>query len=232
MKRKLINKFILILSIGLITMTSYTIGKYIILKKSANTQVIQQQNTSEETKVISKELLIKKLNNENQMLVLSGELEVELIYSNKDIQDDDVNFKWIKDWFSKMKSKDLKVNATYTYQFHYDLKDLDISIDNNKPSINLSKNRLSCEVELVENKTFYSDRVGVFESQFTPQEVNSINERTKILVLNEIQNKAEFRDKAVENVKNNINELLDINCNFNVAKYDVVEYNNKSVKIN
>lgn len=232
MKRKLINKFILILSIGLITMTSYTIGKYIILKESANTQVIQQQNTKEETKVISKELLIKKLNNENQMLVLSGEAEVELIYSNKDIQDDDVNFKWIKDWFSKMKSKDLKVNATYTYQFHYDLKDLDISIDNNEPYINLSKNRLSCEVELVENKTFYSDRVGVFESQFTPQEVNSINERTKILVLNEIQNKAEFRDKAVENVKNNINELLDINCNFNVAKYDVVEYNNKAVKIN
>lgn len=232
MKRKLINKFILILSIGLITMTSYTIGKYITLKKSANTQVIQQQNTSEETKVISKELLIKKLNNENQILVLSGELEVELIYSNKDIQDDDVNFKWIKDWFSKMKSKDLKVNATYTYQFHYDLKDLNITIVNNKPSINLSKNRLSCEVELVENKTFYSDRVGVFESQFTPQEVNSINERTKILVLNEIQNKAEFRDKAVENVKNNINELLDINCNFNVAKYDVVEYNNKAVKIN
>jgi len=213
-------------------MTSYTIGKYITLKESANTQVIQQQNTKEETKVISKELLIKKLNNENQMLVLSGELEVELIYSNKDIQDDDVNFKWIKDWFSKMKSKDLKVNATYTYQFHYDLKDLDISIDNNEPYINLSKNRLSCEVELVENKTFYSDRVGVFESQFTPQEVNSINERTKILVLNEIQNKAEFRDKAVENVKNNINELLDINCNFNVAKYDVVEYNNKAVKIN
>lgn len=232
MKRKLINKFILMLSIGLITMTSYTIGKYIILKESANTQVIQQQNTNEESKVISKELLIKKLNNENQMLVLSGELEVELIYSNKDIQDDDVNFKWIKDWFSKMKSKDLKVNATYTYQFHYDLKDLDISIDNNEPYINLSKNRLSCEVELVENKTFYSDRVGVFESQFTPQEVNSINERTKTLVLNEIQNKTEFRDKAVENVKNNINELLDINCNFNVAKYDVVEYNNKVVKIN
>lgn len=232
MKRKLINKFILILSISLITMISYTIGKYIILKQSASTQVIQQQKTKEETKVISKELLIKKLNNENQMLVLSGELEVELIYSNKDIQDDDVNFKWIKDWFSKMKSKDLKVNATYTYQFHYDLKDLDISIDNNEPYINLSKNRLSCEVELVENKTFYSDRVGIFESQFTPQEVNSINERTKTLILNEIQNKTEFRDKAVENVKNNINELLDINCNFNVAKYDVVEYNNKVVKIN
>lgn len=224
MKRKSINKLILTLSIILGITSLYTIRKYINTKEQQSKQVI---DTKDNTNLISKEIIIKQLNNENQMLVLSGEAEVEIVYSNKDIAEDDVNFKWIKDWFSKMNSKDLKINATYTYQFHYDLKDLNITIVNNKPSINLSKNRLSCEVELVENESIYADRVGVFESQFTPQEVNSINTRTKTIVLNKIQSDTELRDKAMANVQKNIEDLLKIDCSFNVAKYDVVEYNNK-----
>lgn len=224
MKRKSINKLILTLSIILGITSLYTIRKYINTKEQQFKQVI---DTKDNTNLISKEIIIKQLNNENQMLVLSGEAEVEIVYSNKDIAEDDVNFKWIKDWFSKMNSKDLKINATYTYQFHYDLKDLNITIVNNKPSINLSKNRLSCEVELIDNKSIYADRVGIFESQFTPQEVSSINARTKAIVLNKIQNDKELRDKAMANVQKNIEDLLKIDCNFSVAKYDVVEYNNK-----
>lgn len=222
MKRKSINKIILTLSLTLAMTIYYTIDKYIDIKE----QVVPL-STKEEIDLISKDIIIKKLNNENQMLVLSGETEVQVTYSNKDIAEDDVNFKWIKDWFSKINSKDLKINATYTYQFHYDLKDLNITIVNNKPSMNLSKNRLNCEVELVENESIYSDRVGVFESQFTPQEVNSINTRTKAIVLNKIQSDAELRNKAMSNVQKNIEDLLKIDCSFNVAKYDVVEYNNK-----
>lgn len=224
MKRKSINKIILILSLTLAITIYYTIDKYINIKQQ---QRVIPLSTKDETDIISKEVIIKKLNNENQMLVLSGEAEVEVTYSNKDIAEDDVNFKWIKDWFSEINSKDLKINATYTYQFHYDLKDLNITIVNNKPSMNLSKNRLNCEVELVENESIYADRVGVFESQFTPQEVNSINTRTKAIVLNKIQSDAELRNKAMSNVQKNIEDLLKIDCSFNVAKYDVVEYNNK-----
>lgn len=224
MKRKLINKIILTLSLTLAITTYYTIDKYINIKQQ---QKVMPLSTKEEIDLISKDIIIKKLNNENQMLVLSGETEVQVTYSNKDIAEDDVNFKWIKDWFSKINSKDLKINATYTYQFYYDLKDLNITIVNNKPSMNLSKNRLNCEVELVENESIYSDRVGVFESQFTPQEVNSINTRTKAIVLNKIQSDAELRNKAMSNVQKNIEDLLKIDCSFNVAKYDVVEYNNK-----
>lgn len=224
MKRKLINKIILTLSLTLAITTYYTIDKYINIKQQ---QKVMPLSTKEEIDLISKDVIIKKLNNENQMLVVSGETEVQVTYSNKDIAEDDVNFKWIKDWFSKMNSKDLKINATYTYQFHYDLKDLDITIVNNKPSMNLSKNRLNCEVELVENESIYADRVGVFESQFTPQEVNSINTRTKAIVLNKIQSDAELRNKAMSNVQKNIEDLLKIDCSFNVAKYDVVEYNNQ-----
>lgn len=224
MKRKSINKLILTLSIILGITSLYTIRKYINIKEQQSKRVI---DTKDNTNLISKEIIIKQLNNENQMLVLSGETEVQVTYSNKDIAEDDVNFKWIKDWFSEMNSKDLKINATYTYQFHYDLKDLNITIVNNKPSMNLSKNRLNCEVELVENESIYADRVGVFESQFTPQEVNSINTRTKAIVLNKIQSDAELRNKAMSNVQKNIEDLLKIDCSFNVAKYDVVEYNNK-----
>lgn len=224
MKRKSINKLILTLSIILGITSLYTIIKYINIKEQQSKRVI---DTKDNTNLISKEIIIKQLNNENQMLVLSGETEVQVTYSNKDIAEDDVNFKWIKDWFSEMNSKDLKINATYTYQFHYDLKDLNITIVNNKPSMNLSKNRLNCEVELVENESIYSDRVGVFESQFTPQEVNSINTRTKAIVLNKIQNDKELRDKAMANVQKNIEDLLKIDCKFSVAKYDVVEYNNE-----
>ncbi|MDU3410132.1 hypothetical protein [Clostridium sp.] len=224
MKRKSINKLILTLSIILGITSLYTIRKYINIKEQQSKRVI---DTKDNTNLISKEIIIKQLNNENQMLVLSGETEVQVTYSNKDIAEDDVNFKWIKDWFSEMNSKDLKINATYTYQFHYDLKDLNITIVNNKPSMNLSKNRLNCEVELVENESIYADRVGVFESQFTPQEVNSINTRTKAIVLNKIQSDAELRNKAMYNVQKNIEDLLKIDCSFNVAKYDVVEYNNK-----
>ncbi|MBS5307819.1 hypothetical protein [Clostridium sp.] len=224
MKRKSINRLILTLSIILGITSLYTIRKYINIKEQQSKQVI---DTKDNTNLISKEIIIKQLNNENQMLVLSGETEVQVTYSNKDIAEDDVNFKWIKDWFSKINSKDLKINATYTYQFHYDLKDLNITIVNNKPSMNLSNNRLNCEVELVENESIYSDRVGVFESQFTPQEVNSINTRTKAIVLNKIQSDAELRNKAMSNVQKNIEDLLKIDCSFNVAKYDVVEYNNK-----
>lgn len=228
MKRKLINKIILTLSLTLAITTYYTIDKYINIKQQ---QKVMPLSTKEEIDLISKDVIIKKLNNENQMLVVSGEAEVEVTYSNKDIAEDDVNFKWIKDWFSEMNSKDLSVKATYTYKFHYDLKDLDITIINNKPSINLSKNRLNCEVELQENKTIYTDRVGVFEPQFTPQEINSINARTKAIVLNKMQNNREFRDKAMGNVQKNIEDLLKINCNFSVAKYDVVEYTNQYCKI-
>lgn len=224
MKRKLINKIILTLSLTLAITTYYTIDKYINIKQQ---QRVMPLSTKEEIDLISKDVIIKKLNNENQMLVVSGETEVQVTYSNKDIAEDDVNFKWIKDWFSKMNSKDLKINATYTYQFHYDLKDLDITIVNNKPSMNLSKNRLNCEAELIDNKSIYADRVGIFESQFTPQEVSSINARTKAIVLNKIQNDKELRDKAMANVQKNIEDLLKIDCKFSVAKYDVVEYNNE-----
>lgn len=234
MKRIIVNKIILTLSIILAITTSYTIGKYISLKEHLKSiEVINQQNTKEETKLISKEILIKKLNDENKLMVLSGESEIQAKYSNKQISDDDVGIMWLKDWFSEMSSKDLTIDATYTYQFHYNLTDLDLEVIGNTAYIYLSKNRLECQVELLETKSLYTDRVGLFESNFTAQEVNSINARTKELVLNKIRSDKELRDKAIENAQKNIENLLNVKCNFKVASFDVVEYNNENIlKIN
>ena len=231
MKRKLVNKIISTLSFILLITTSYTIGKYIKVKDQP--KIIQVETSEDKTNLISKEILVKKLNNENQLLVLSGESEIKATYSNKDISDDDVNFKWIKDWFSEMNSKDLSINATYKYQFHYDLTDLDLEVVGDSVNINLSKNRINCQVELIENKSLYTDRVGLIESKFTAQEINSLNGRTKDLVLNRIQSDKELREKAIKNVQKNIEELLGVKCNFNVTNYDVIEYNDSFInKIN
>lgn len=227
MKRKSINKIILTLSLTLAITTYYTIDKYIDIKEQ---QKVIPLSTKDETDLISKEVIIKKLNNENQMLVLSGEAEVEVTYSNKDIAEDDVNFKWLKNWFSEIKSKDLNINATYTYKFYYDLKNLDIEIINDSPRINLSKNRLSCDVSLTENKTIFTDRIGLLESHFTPNEINSVNARTKDLVLNEVQNNNKLRNKAMKNLQNNIEDLLNKKCDFILPIYDVVENNSKELK--
>lgn len=230
MKKKLINKIILSLSIILAIITSYTVGKYISLKEHLkSTEAINQQTPKEETNLISTEMLIKKLDDENKLMVLSGESQIQAKYSNKQITDDDIGIVWLKDWFSEMSSKDLIIDATYTYQFYYDLVDLDLEVIGDTAYIYLSKNRLDCQVELLETKSIYTDRVGLFESNFTPQEINSINARTKELVLNKIRSERKLRDKALENAKKNIEELLNVKCNFKVASFDVVEYDSENL---
>lgn len=225
MKTKLTNLIILALSSILGIMLVHTYNNYIEIKDTQKNITLSTNDTD----LLDKNIIISKLNNENKMLVLSGETTVDVRYSNEEVSDDDVSFIWIKNWFSKMNSKELVINATYKYQFHYDLKDLDISIIDNKVNIFLSRNRISCNVELIENKSYYSDRVGFLETPFTAQEINSLNARTKELVLNKIQNDNELRNKAIENVKYNIDELLGIKCNYKIPEYDVVENSNKNI---
>ena len=225
MRGKLINSIILALSLILGIMLVHTYNNYIKIKDTQKNITISTNDID----LLDKNIIISKLNNENKMLVLSGETTVDVRYSNEEVSDDDVSFIWIKNWFSKMNSKELVINATYKYQFHYDLKDLDISIIDNKVNIFLSRNRINCNVELIENKSYYSDRVGFLETPFTAQEINSLNARTKELVLNKIQNDNELRDKAIQNVMNNIDELLGIKCNYTIPEYDVVENSNKNI---
>ena len=225
MKGKLINSIILALSLTLGIMLVHTYNNYIEIKDTQKNITLSTNDID----LLDKNIIISKLNNENKMLVLSGETTIDVRYSNEEVSDDDVSFIWIKNWFSKMNSKELVINATYKYQFHYDLKDLDISIIDNKVNIFLSRNRISCNVELIENKSYYSDRVGFLETPFTAQEINSLNARTKELVLNKIQNDNELRNKSIKNVMSNIDELLGIKCNYKIPEYDVVENSNKNI---
>ena len=225
MKGKLINSIILALSLTLGIMLVHTYNNYIEIKDTQKNITLSTNDID----LLDKNIIISKLNNENKMLVLSGETTIDVRYSNEEVSDDDVSFIWIKNWFSKMNSKELVINATYKYQFHYDLKDLDISIIDNKVNIFLSRNRINCNVELIENKSYYSDRVGFLETPFTAQEINSLNARTKELVLNKIQNDNELRNKSIKNVMSNIDELLGIKCNYKIPEYDVVENSNKNI---
>lgn len=234
MKKRFINMLILVLLFILIIFTAFTVGKYTILKEQQETKkVVSNQNTMKETNLIDKEILIKKLNDENKLMVLSGETEIQARYSNKVISDEDVNLKWVKEWINNANSKDLSVNALYTYQFHYDLTDFNLEVVGDEVNIYISRNRLRCQVELLENQSFYADRVGILESKFTAQEINSLNARTKALVLNKIQSDKLLRDRAMENVKKDIEKLLNVKCNFTVAEFDVVEYDDGIIlKIN
>ena len=63
----------------------------------------------------------------------------------------------------------------------------------------------------------------------TPQEINSINARTKELVLNKVQSNKELRDKTIHNTKQNINELLNIEITYTTSNFDVVEQDNNIV---
>lgn len=60
----------------------------------------------------------------------------------------------------------------------------------------------------------------------TPQEINSINARTKELVLNKVQSNKELRDKAIHNTKQNINDILNTEIIYTTSDFDVVEHKN------
>lgn len=220
MKKFKINLIIIALTGTLAVMSVHTLSKYNDIQRQRNKSNIV--DITEDINIIDKRILIEKLNDENQLMVLSGDTTVEITYSNKSISDEDVNFKWLKDKLENLSSKDLKVQANYEFQFLYDLEDLEISIKNNKPVIYLSKNRISSQVELIENKSIYIDRVGLFENSFTSNEINSLNGRTKDLVLNKIQSDKSLRDKAMQNVKINIDKILGIECDFILSDFDVI----------
>lgn len=228
MLSKNVNKLIIALSVTLMITGLYTFRGY--KNKQEDKAQLNIPLIANEVKTLDKEVLIDKLNKENKLQVLSGTANIKVKYSDEEILADDVNLRWLKQWFEEQCSRDLSVTATYKFVFTYNLQDLKIETIGDKAIIFLSKNRLNTSVELVENESFYTDRVGFLSNCFSPNEINSLNGRTKKLVNNTVQSSIELRDKALINLQENISELLDVQCEFNTTEYDVVE--NKDVSIN
>lgn len=223
MKRKLVNGLIIALSLTLMMVTWNTYRGYKNKQESKNQ--VNIPIITDEMKAIDKDILIDKLNKENKLQVLSGTANIKVKYSDEEILDDDVSLRWLKQWFEEQCSRELSVTATYKFTFTYDLNDLKIDIVGDKAIIYLSKNRLDSSVELIENESYYDNRIGAFSNYFNANEINSLNARTKKMVNNTVQSNNDLRNRALENVKEGISQLLGITCEFDTSDYDVVENN-------
>jgi hypothetical protein len=235
MKSKLI-KFIISTLLIILTITSvFTLNKYQDNMNKAK-QIISSKPQVEQTfRVIDKQTVIDKLNLENSLNCLSGEAQVQATYSNKKISDQDVNMRYLKDWFNNSTSKDISVNSTYKFLFSYQLKDLPISIYNNTINIQLSYNRLSLQ-SLELTNTDSKERLGWLEPQFTPNQIAGIQERVKQEARNTIQSNEDYRYKAMENIQGDIKDLLqsvvgkDTNIHFEVLENsNVIQQNDVSI---
>jgi hypothetical protein len=232
LKRKLIKLIIKGLALTLIITGLFTYRAF----KNAESKTIQQNinnpiNQEQVYKMIDKQELINKLNLENSLNCLSGNVDVEAKYSNEDIPNSDVNFKWVKTKLAEMNSKDITVNSTYKFTFTYGLKDLPIKVINNTVYIRISPNRLSLMQCELQSTNSIKDRVGLLEGKFNPSELSSINKRTRDLAYNRILSDNSLRDKALVSVQNNIKDLITplldehTNIHFDVSTYDVVQQN-------
>lgn len=227
MKNKLIKLIIATLTITLIILSSFTHGIFNNkLSQSKQANVNNQTKQEQAFRVIDKQTVVNKLNLENSLNCLSGESTVQATYSNKKISDQDVNFKFVKDFLNNSTSKDISVNSTYKFLFSYQLKDLPVSIHNNTINIQLSYNRLNLEsLELI--KTDSKERLGILEPQFTPNQIDGIQERVKLEARNTIQSNEDYRYKAMKNAQRDIKDLLQgvIGKDTNIH-FDIIESSN------
>ena len=230
---RIVKVIISCLITGLTILSIYT-GN--LLYNKTHKQILTNDNKPQQEqsiRIIDKEVIQKALNNENRLVVLSGQVETEATFTNERISNNDVKLKWLKQQWYKLNSKELKVNSTYNYEFSYDLTNLPITIHNNTINITIIKGNLNltkCELNSIETK----DRVGLLESKFTPSEINEINSRVKAISRNAIQSNKELRGKAFINVENNIRQLLkkvvsnNTNIQFTYTNYDVVDQSEAS----
>ena len=230
---RIVKVIISCLITGLTILSIYT-GN--LLYNKTHKQILTNDNKPQQEqsiRIIDKEVIQKALNDENRLIVLSGQVETEATFTNERISNNDVKLKWLKKQWNLINSKELKVNSTYNYEFSYDLTNLPVSIHNNTINITIIKGNLNltkCELNTIETK----DRVGLLESKFTPSEINEINSRVKAISRNSIQSNEELRDKAFINVENNIKQLLNkvisnnTNIQFTYTNYDVVDQSKAS----
>jgi hypothetical protein len=235
MKSKLVKFIICGLLITLSILSVFTNNLY--NKNKTIQQNLHNQVKQEQTfRVIDKSVIIDTLNKQNKLVCLDGNTTVEATFSNENVSSDDVNFKWIKDKINKMQSKSVKVQADVSFDFTYNLNSLPVSITNNTVTITISPNRLSLnKCQIVENNSIYNEEIGLLSKSFSPQEVNSINQRVKLLASNQILSQEKIRYDCLENVKSDIYSLVkplvgnNVNIVFSDYSYDVIQQNDVSI---
>jgi hypothetical protein len=212
------------------TYKSYERNKQAKLQQNINNQTKQEQTF----RVIDKDSIIQTLNKENSINVLSGTIGTRCTFTNKNISQEDVSMKWLKNKIETWNSKDITIDSQFTYMFSYDLRQPQVSIRNNTIYIQLSYNRLSltkCELSDVQTQ----ERIGWLQNNFSSSEINSLNSRVKDYAQNTILSNEKLRKSSIENTKENIKYLIqsfvskDINIEFSISDYDVIEQNDVSI---
>jgi hypothetical protein len=236
MKSRLIKLIVAGLLIILTITSVFTMNKYQDNMKRAS-QIINNKPPIEQTfRVIDKSVVVDALNKENKLVCLSGTTTVEAEFTNENVSNDDVAFKWIKDSLNKLNSKSVKVQAEVAFDFTYDLSNLPVTINNNTVTITISPNRLSLnKCQFIENKNIYNENIGLLSKRFSAQEINSINGRVKELARNKVLSMEDMRYKGLENVKSDIYALIkpllpqNTNLVFSDYSFDVVAQSDVSI---
>lgn len=234
MKGKTIGNVIIVVLGGiLITSIALTINK--LKSKDNNTAVITE--TTKELRGIDEQALNDlevKLQNTNKIVALEGIVEdAKVKFIDSEIKNsNDTQMNWLSKKLAEMKSRSLTINSTYKFSFTYDLSDLKVVNSDNKAIINLHRSRLNLNsVELDNSKTSMSSDLGILSSVFSPNEVNSLQQRSKGYVSNTIRANKTIRDKAMINVRDNITNLcneLNVDVDVSIDELDVVEQNQYS----
>lgn len=235
MKRKLIKWLIRALSLTLIVTSLLTFKAY----KNAQSRTIKQEinnpmNLEQTYKVIDTRVIVDSLKAVNSNNCLSGDITIQAKFTDKNISDNDVNFKWLKDILEDMTSNELTVDSTFDFMFAYDLSNPQIDTNDNSIIIKISPNKLSlvkCELLLTNS---LKDDIGLFRRRFSPSELASINKRTRDMAYNRILSYSKLRTEAVENLKNNIRSYIqplvgsEVKIDFEEPNFDVIEQNSDS----
>lgn len=233
MKGKTIGNIIIVVLGGvLITSIAFTINKF---KSNDNTAVIT--GTTKELKGIDEQALNDlevKLHNTNKIVAIEGVVEdAKVKFIDSEIKrSNDTQMNWLSKKLAEMKSRSLTINSTYKFSFTYDLSELKVINNDGKAIIHLHRNRLNLNsVELDNSKTSMSSDLGILSSVFSPNEVNSLQQRSKAYVSNTIRANRTIRDKAMINVRDNITNLcneLNLDVEIIIDELDVVEQNQYS----
>lgn len=173
-------------------------------------------------------ILKKNLKEISKLMVLEGTINTHTTYSDEEILDSDLAFRTIRQWFNKSQSRSLNMDATYRFGFSYDMENIVVEQNDGKIKVTIGKDNIELEYcEMVQNETVYSDEIGwLSKGKFTPNELNTLNERNHGEAEQMIRSKKDLRDKAIVRVQKEVDNLckkLGITADIQVTQYDVVE---------
>lgn len=231
---KIVKYIITGLTIILISLSIFTYKSCKNIHKASSNTNNQTTVKQQIYRVIDKESVIKAISKENSLNVLKGSVNTRCTFSNKNITENDIAMKWLRDKIDTWNSKDITVDSQFSFMFSYDMSNPQVNIKNDTIYIDLSYNKLSltkCELSDIQTQ----ERIGWLQSNFTSTEINSINSRVRDYARNTILSNPSFRKESIENLKQNIKEQIHtyvsdkVNVEFSINNYDVLPQDDVSI---